>query len=85
MKHSPYPYAPLLPVSVVSMYELAAIDYGMEVAFVKGQRTPKVEQLAERMTALSSRVRADAVTIESEMRENALGRLVRGRPVAVTA
>lgn len=85
MKHSPYPYAPLMPVSVVSALELAALDLGIELGLSRGQRTEKSDRLADRVTALSNRLRVDAFDAEHQMRSRALGRLHRPRPVAVTA
>lgn len=85
MKHSPYPYAPLMPVSVVTTLELAAIDLGIELSTSRGQRTPKSEKLADRVTALSDRLRADALEAEQQMHSRALGRLFRARPTVVPA
>lgn len=61
MKTSTYPYAPLRPHTIPLRLSRAAIDYGMELAFERGIRSPKTDHLADIVAALEDRAHVDAL------------------------
>lgn len=65
MKHTPYPYSPLLPLTAVGELERSAVAYGVGLGVeAQGPKSERTERDGDRTVWLTERVRADARQLE---------------------